>query len=122
MKLLLLYERLLKEQDEVSIKDICDAITNRHKVELVYSKYDKKNGTRIKDSSPRIIHPHRFHTSKQGDKELEAFQEKGQSKSEFKRFKLNQIETFNVLEINFEPNPQYNPSGNKFAAEIHCEI
>ena len=121
MNLSFLFEKILKEQDEVSLNSICNSIEDRNQVKLVYRKF--KNGSWITDSSPRLIYPHRLYVNKSNGKmQLEAYQEQGDSKTEFKRFTIDNIISYKVLSSTFEVIPEYNSSGNKFASSIRCEI
>jgi hypothetical protein len=88
---------------------LCDAITNRKRILLIYSEKE------------RIVEPQCYGISTRDKEVLRAFQIGGESYEE-KLFEVNKIQFFTVLNEGFNsPGPNYR-KGDSAMKTIFCEL
>jgi len=91
---------------------ICRAIQERQLVQFYY------------DGGHRLVEPHCYGESKDGNELLRAYQISGHSKSGrsegWKLFRVDELSSLRIIDRSFSgPRPQYNPN-DKAMASVYC--
>ena len=96
------------------ISEICNAIENMNLIEFYY------------DGFHRIVEPHTLGVNTRGNEVLSAYQIRRGSRRnnvpDWELFKIEKIESFQVLDENFsKTRPEYT-TGDSRMVEIYCEL